>query len=227
MRSDERLVIPFWVKALGGVGVIVIAAAIAFAVFEPIQVLPRMRLAPGYAFTAQDGSTFTSESVRGSVTLYTFAPLDCDDCDELDETMRTVASRVASEIDLDDASFRLATVVLDPDADLDEVGLAAERAGADPSSWVFLSGDETMLRTVVGSGFQRYYEPNGDDIRYDPGFVLTDGNGIVRGDYRYSTLADDSDKLVRHIGILASEIRNSNGPTSVAYEAAHLFLCYP
>ena len=59
------------------------------------------------------------------------------------------------------------------------------------------------------------------------GFLLVDGNGVLRGDYRYQTLADDADKLVRHIGLLGAEIRNSDGASAVAYEAAHLFLCYP
>ena len=60
-----------------------------------------------------------------------------------------------------------------------------------------------------------------------PGYILVDGSGVVRGDYRYQTLADDGDKLVRHIDILASELRYADGSAAVAYEAAHLFLCYP
>ena len=227
MSTDERLVIPVWVKAMGVVTTLVIGAAIWFAVFEPIQVLPRMRLAPGYSLGAQDGSTFTSETVRGSVTLYTFAPLDCEGCDAVDDTMQTVARRVDAEVDLGETALQLVTVVLDAGTPVDRLRLAADRAGADGPDWVFVSGDETTLRNVVGAGFQRFFVPDADTIGDDPGFVLVDGNGIVRGDYRYSTLADDADKLVRHIDILATELRNSSGPASVAYEAAHLFLCYP
>jgi protein SCO1/2 len=68
--------------------------------------------------------------------------------------------------------------------------------------------------------------PDGS-IGFDPGFVIVDGWGVIRGDYRYQTLSDDADKLTRHLGLLATEIRYASGPGAIAYEAAHLFLCYP
>ena len=60
-----------------------------------------------------------------------------------------------------------------------------------------------------------------------PGTCSADGTGVIRGEYRYQTLASDADKLVHHVDILAAEVRNASGATAVAYEAAHLFLCYP
>ena len=229
VASDELFTIPRWLKVLGGLFALFIAAAIAFAVFEPIQVLPRIRLGPGYAMVGHDGSTFTSETVRGSVTLYTFVPLECgEQCDTIDQTMRDVRSGVASDVDLGDTDFRLVTISLEPVTESADLAAAAERAGADGNSWTWIGGDEAALRTVVGAGFRRFYEPQDDGaIRFDPGFVLVDGGGIVRGEYRYQTLADDSDKLIRHIDILADELRYADGATAVAYEAAHLFLCYP
>lgn len=227
--ADERLVIPRWIKAAAVAFVLFIAAAIAFAVFEPLQVLPRLRLAPGYALTDQDGESFTSETVRGSVTLYAFTALDCGpQCDGIEETMRTVQRRVDGEIDLGDIDMRLVSIVLDPDSRPGDLAAAAGRSGADGASWAWVGGDDETLRIVVGAGFQRYYESDqGTDVDFDPGFVLVDGAGIVRGDYRYQTLADDSDKLVRHIDILSGELRHSSGAAGAAYEAAHLFLCYP
>ena len=43
----------------------------------------------------------------------------------------------------------------------------------------------------------------------------------------FRRLASDADRITRHIGVLAEEIRNSHGVASFAYEAAHVFLCYP
>jgi protein SCO1/2 len=81
---------------------------------------------------------------------------------------------------------------------------------------------------VVGSGFGAFFEEQEDgSFRFDPTFVLVDGWGVVRGQYRYQTQVSDADKLVRHIGILGEELRNSKGVASLAYEAAHLFMCYP
>ena len=50
---------------------------------------------------------------------------------------------------------------------------------------------------------------------------------MIRGEYRYQTNASDADKIVRHLDVLGEEVRNSHGAASLAYEAAHFFLCYP
>ena len=208
---------------------IIVGAALAFAVFEPIQVLPRIRLAPGYALVGSDGATVTSEDGRGAVTLYSFAPTDCDDrCEQAFATLARVQERMGSEIDLGDTEFRIVTIALDGVDDPAALAVAAQRSGADGARWQWLGGDESRIRSVVGTGFRRYFEQADDGgIDFDPAFVLVDGHGLVRGEYRYQTLADDDDKFIRHAEILADEIRNAEGPTALAYEAAHLFLCYP
>lgn len=216
-------------KFAGGLFGVLIVAAIAFAVFEPIQVLPRIRLAPGYALAGADGEVVTSEGARGEVTLYTFAPTDCGDrCDEMFRTMREVGARIDAEVDLAETDFQLVTIALDPIESSDTLAAAARASGADGDTWRWLGGDEASIRNIVGAGFGRYYETSADgDITFDPGYVLVDGLGVVRGDYRYQTLAEDADKLLRHVQILGEEIRYADGAAAVAYEAAHLFLCYP
>lgn len=228
-QADEVLVIPRWLKLAAAGFLTVIAAAMAFAIFEPIQVLPRIRVAPGYALTAEDGTMLTSESARGSVTLYSFAPTECPKrCAEVFETMRIVQARVDDEIDLGETDFRLVTIALDAVPGPEQLASAASESGADGEIWRWVGGDKAQIRNVIGAGFQRFYQLHDDGtIDFDPGFVLVDGNGVIRGEYRYQTLADDADKFVRHIQILAEEIRYAQGPTAVAYEAAHLFLCYP
>jgi protein SCO1/2 len=235
----DTFVVPRWAKVGAGLFAVVVAAAMAFAIFEPIQVLPRIRLAPGYALAGDDGATVTSEMARGDITLYTFAPTDCgSNCDEVFATMDEVGQRVSGEVDLGTVDFRRITIALDADPTAEALAGAASRSGADGDSWRWLGGDETVVRNVVGSGFRRFYETNetddaaeaadsGSTIRFDPGFVLVDGGGVIRGEYRYQTIASDADKLVHHIDILAAEARNAHGATAVAYEAAHLFLCYP
>lgn len=202
----------------------------AFAAFEPIQVLPRMHLAPGYAATDQSGQVVTSEDSRGAVTLYTFAWAGCgEECESLDDTMRTVRDRVAAEVDLGETPFRLVTMSFDPARD-DPAALAAAAAesGADGDVWRWAAPDAAIARTVIGSGFRAFFEQQDDgDFRFDPVFVLVDGWGVVRGEYRYATLAGTDDRIVRHVDILGQELRNSSGVRSLAYEAAHLFLCYP
>lgn len=227
--EDEVLRIPGWVKAGAATLATVIVAAMAFAIFEPIQVLPRIRLAPGYGLVATDGSFVTSEDARGAVTLYSFAPTGCDDrCESMFSTLAEVSDRIDDEVDLGETDFRIITIALDGGGDTGALAAAAERSGADGLRWRWVGADDTSTRTVVADGFRRWYEVEPDgEIDFDPAFVLVDGNGLIRGDYRYQTLADDADKLVRHAEILAEEIRYAEGPAAVAYEAAHLFLCYP
>jgi len=203
--------------------IVVAIAAMAFAVFQPVQVLPRLRLAPGYTLVDQTGSTVTSEDGRGTITLYTFLPLECDErCDDVVATMGQVRRRVATEVDLGPADFRLVTIVLDADAAVADVSAAAEMAGAG-AEWVWLGATERQLENVVGLGFRRSADPSA----FRPSFAIVDGAGLVRGEYRYETSTSDADKLVRHVGVLGSELRNRSRFNSFVYEAAHAFQCYP
>jgi len=208
---------------------LIILAAIGFAVFEPIQVLPRIRLAPGYLLVDQSAETITSEDVRGDIVLYNFGYSGCGDaCASMNDTMREIQSRL-DEVDVGDTDIRFVTVSFDSDTDTPEV-LAeyAAEVGADPDLWSFATGDPVHLQNVVKAGFEAYYERQDDGtFIFDPIFILVDGWGVIRGEYRYRTSASDSDKIVRHLDILGEEIRNSRGAASLAYEAAHFFLCYP
>lgn len=203
--------------------VLLALAAMAFAVFQPVQVLPRVRLAPGYALVDQTGSTVTSEDGRGTISLYTFVPLDCGPgCDDVTETMRQVRRRVDTEVDLGPADFRLVTIVLDADPDVPDLRAAADAAGAG-EDWVWLGASQRQLDNVVRLGFRRSADP----VTFRPSYAIVDGAGLVRGEYRYRTLTGDADKLVRHIGVLGSELRNRSRFNSFVYEAAHAFQCYP
>lgn len=209
--------------------VLIIAAAVAFAVFEPIQVLPRIRIAPGYLLVNQDAQTITSEDARGSIVLYNFTYSGCgDECAAMESTMQEIQSRL-DEVDTGDAEVKFITVSIDPENDTPETLRAhAAELGADTSFWQFASGDPGHLENVVKAGFEVYYQQNSNgDFTLAPVFILVDGWGVIRGEYRYQTSASDADKIVHHLDILGEEVRNSHGAASLAYEAAHFFLCYP
>ncbi len=227
--GSERLVIPLWLKVTACLVGVLIVAALAFVIVEPIQVLPRIGLAPGYALQDDRGEVITSEDARGALTLYTFVPAHCDErCDDINATMAELAARVPAEVELDDITFQLVTIALDSPSDEGLVA-ASDASGADGSRWRWASGDQATLKTVVGAGFGRFFEVDetSGEVEFDPAYVLVDGWGVVRGEYRYQTIANDADKIVSHVGILVDEIRYSGGAAGVAYEAAHLFLCYP
>jgi protein SCO1/2 len=179
--------------------------------------------------TDQSGSAFTSEDGRGAVTLYTFTHGDCvEECSATNETMAEIAARAADEVDMAALDLRLVSVSFDADSDGDRLGDLAEAAGADGELWRYTALAPEHVETVVGSGFRVYVDELDDGgFEFDQTFVLVDGWGVIRGEYQYATLASDADRIIRHIGVLEEEIRNSHGVASFAYEAAHVFLCYP
>ena len=85
----------------------------------------------------------------------------------------------------------------------------------------------------MGGGFGVYFTQNDDhnpagdeaSITLEQRFLLVDGWGIVRAEYRYDTF--NVDRAMKDLECLAAETRNSQGVASLAYEAAHLFRCYP
>ncbi len=212
----------------GFLGLLVVGA-IAFKVFQPVQVVPRIRIAPGFSLTHQDNERLTNEDLRGQFVLYNFIYTGCPEpCNNLNQTMQEIQARLG-EVELGDIPVKFVTISFDPENDTPEVLAAyANNQGADPSQWHFATtNDPALLKTIIGGGFEAYYNQKEDGtFIFDPKFVLVDGWGIIRGEYRYQTTTPDADRILRHIGVLAEEVRNSQGAATLAYEAAHYFLCY-
>ncbi|MFM8322811.1 MAG: SCO family protein [Chloroflexota bacterium] len=236
--SENQTVLPDqsnpWPRRLmiagGALMAVILLGAMAFKIFQPIQVLPRIRLAPGFSWTDQDGQRLTNEDLRGKLVLYTFFYTHCppEACAAQNRVMGDVQRRLG-ELEQAGVPVRLVSVSVDTERDTPQaLSEYARAAGADPQVWRFASaGDPRLLKTVVGGGFEVFYQPQPDGaFQLDPVFVLVDGWGLVRGEYRYTTLSPESDRIIRHLGVLIDEVQNSSGANRLAYEAAHLFLCY-
>ncbi len=212
----------------GLIGLLVVSA-LAFKIFQPVQVVPRIRLAPGFSLITQEGERLTNEDLRGQFVVYNFIYTGCPEpCNNLNSTMREIQIRL-DEVDLADIPVKFVTISFDPENDSHEV-LAdyAEAQGADSEVWIFATtNDPVKLKAIIGGGFEAYYDQKEDGtFTFDPKFVLVDGWGIIRGEYRYQTMTPDADRILRHIGVMAEEVINSQGAATLAYEAAHYFLCY-
>jgi protein SCO1 len=208
-------------------GLMAVFVAVAFfAIAQPVRVLPRMALAPGYALVDQNGERLTSEDLRGNIVVYTFLHAGCGDaCAEMNRTMRELAEQVG-DLDTGGVPLRLVTISVDPEHDTpDHLRSAAPALGADGERWRFVTGDAATVKQVIGGGFGVFYEarPEGG-VRFDPAFVLVDGWGITRANNRVGI--PGAEVLAGQIRLLANEIRASTGVARYAYEAAHLFSCY-
>lgn len=217
-----------WKIGLISFAAVVFLSVAAFVIFQPVQVLPRVRLAPGFTLTDQAGERITSEDLRGKFVLYSFGYTNCPPpCGDIDTTMQTIQQRLG-EVELYGNEVELVTISVDPERDTTEaLATHAANVGAE-EGWRFATTeDQTWLKDIVGGGFHTFYEEKDDGaFILDPAFVLVDGDGIIRNEYRYKTISPDADRIVRHLGVLAQEVENSIGAASLAYEAAHLFLCY-
>lgn len=200
---------------------------IAFATLRPILVLPRITLAPGYTLTDQDGNRLTNEDMRGKIVLYNFTYSRCEPpCPQTSAVMRQVQARLP-EIESYGIPVELVTISIDPDHDTPQVLHAyAQKLDADQESWRFVTGPVDRLRWIIGGGFGFYFDHKEDDrIVFDPGFILVDGLGITRAEYR--SAEPDVERLLQGVQLIAEEVEKSSGANKVAYEAAHLFMCYP
>jgi protein SCO1/2 len=142
--------------------------------------------------------------------------------------MKAIQDRV-DEVETYDLPVEFVTISFDSTYDTPQVLKAyAEEIGADTSTWHFLtSEDPQQIRRVVGAGFQVYYkEKSPGDFEFIPTMILVDGWGIVRGIYNDRIYVADTDRILSHINVIASEAAFSKGANKLGYSAAHLFLCY-
>jgi len=142
--------------------------------------------------------------------------------------MQEVQSRIG-EAELGGIPMKFVTISFDPGYDTPErLKAYGENQQADFEQWIFATTQNTdLLKQIIGAGFEAFYnQDESGSFTFDSKFVLVDGWGIIRGEYRYQTLTPETDRIIRHIGVLANEVKNSQGTATLAYEAAHFFLCY-
>ena len=206
--------------------ILFVGLVLGFVIFQPLQVLPRITLAPGFSFTDYNGQRLTNEDLRGKIVLYTFTYTTCqDDCAQSGAIMQAVQAELAQR--QLSVPVELVTISFDPENDTAQrLAAYAAQYEADPTRWHIVTGEAVPLKQVIGGGFTTYYTPNNNKaFDFDPAFILVDGWGIMRAEYRTAT--PSVDLILRDIELVVSEALNSQGAARYAYEAAHLFLCYP
>jgi protein SCO1 len=199
--------------ALSALTLLFAALTVAFALFKPIVVLPRSDIAPGYSLRDSAGRVVSNETLRGSLVLYHINAEGCTVCEPGATVMRQLAARFATTTP--DVTISLVTIDVGP-----QPALHGDQTGTR-----VLSGDTKSLKRAVGAGFRVFYETNAGATVIDPALILVDGLGVKRAEYR--TPNPDLSDIERDLALLIDETRNSTGWARYAYEAAHLFLCYP
>ena len=217
---------PSWLWLFLPFAIVGLSVAV-FVIIQPITVLPRITLAPGFHLLNAQGERVGNEDLRGMITLYSFSYTDCDTmCTQSADQIAKVRDGLNGRLT---TPLSFITISLTPEKDTPEqlqTFTAAFTSNNNAIQWQWLTGDAQRVRATVGGGFDLYYttQPNGS-VKFQPRYVLVDKAGVIRA--RYFTAEPDNDLLVRDIHYLTQEAENSAGAQTVAYEAAHLFLCYP
>jgi len=162
----------------------------------------RIAPAPDFSFTAQDGRTFGLKDLHDKVWIATFIFTRCaGPCPVISRHMAEL-NRVLA----DKADVRLVSFTVDPEHDTPEVLSGyGEALGADPTRWVFLTGQQKELEHVIVKGM---LQPLGKDREGVPmhstQFVVVDREGYIR---HYRSLEDAGivENLVTDVGALLSE----------------------
>lgn len=165
--------------------------------------IPTLGEVPEFALTNQSGVTVTQEVFRGGISVVDFIFTSCT------SICPVMSGRMAylQEILDDRERIRFVSVSVDPERDTPAVLTEyAERYGADPWRWTFLTGDRAVIYDLTRRGFHLGLETEGsEEIIHSQKFVLVDGELRIRG-YYDSEDDDAMHRLVEDAETLSQEI---------------------
>ncbi len=208
----SRVLLP----VLGGVGVMGIALALMLpppwkrVAKPPIQRPATSEEAgirfplPDFTFTERGGKPFGKCDLEGKVWVASFVFTRCTGpCPSVSATMTRLQTElnVAAEPDL-----RLVTFTVDPGRDgVKELAKYADKFRADPAKWLFLTGPEAELHTLLNKSFKVQAGPTtnphpgeGQEFDHSTRLAVVDRAGNVRGyfdGYRGPNDPDDANYL--------------------------------
>src|SRR5437667_10232129 len=140
-----------------------------------------------FALTERNGRIVTRADLDGKVWVASFVFTCCaGPCPQISGTMAELHRDVSGEPDV-----RLVTFTVDPERDTPVVlKQYAERYGADPERWLFLTGEQKALYALIEKSFLLGVRQNegkdrtpGNEVTHSTRLVLVDRRGHVRGFY--------------------------------------------
>ena len=136
-------------------GLVAVLAVAGFGRLRAADTLEVFGEAPGFAgLLDQDERPTRAAEFRGKIVVANFIYTSCTDiCPLLSARMRQLQERLRQE-HLLGSQVQLLSFSVDPSRDTPEVLRAyAERNGADPVAWRFLTGPEDQLIPLIVEGF--------------------------------------------------------------------------
>jgi protein SCO1/2/putative membrane protein len=134
-----------------------------------------------FSLTERNGETVSRDDLLGKVWIASFVLVRCPDgkCPQVTQTMRRLQDDLAGRRDV-----VLVTFTVDPDRDTpDELNRYADAHGADPQRWLFLTGSEETIDTLMRSFYYRAGPPKKGDLSHSQRLAVIDRQGQIRGYY--------------------------------------------
>jgi len=173
------------------------------------NVLPKKLLVPNFGLMERSGKNITNHDLAGKIYVADFIYTTCPGpCPLVTANMAKVQAAVA-----DDPHVQLVTFTVDPQTDTPGVlATYANKYGADPNRWWFLTGPEKPLYDLIQNGFYQSVEDNRGKppedgqftITHSTSFVLVDADGYIRNWYD-ATGVDGRAELLKGIKTLEEE----------------------
>ena len=173
--------------------------------FARAESLPKIKPAPEFALTNQEGKRLALKELRGKVLAITFIFASCaDTCPLLTAKMAGIQNRLGSDFG---SKVYFVSISVDPERDTPEVlKRYAEAHKANPAGWAFLTGTPPEIReTAKRYGIYSKKTTRGD---VDHTFLtsLVDQNGTMR--VQYMGVQFKPDEMLRDIQSLVKEARS-------------------
>jgi protein SCO1 len=174
---------------------VIFVAAVVPAVIGPTllcrtedPVLERYGALPPFKLVDESGAEVTEDALRGHPTIIDFIFTRCESiCPTLSLRMQRIAERTADKRGL---PIKLLSISVDPQYDTPaRLRTYAERFGADPRRWKFVTGDPAQIKALVEGplmssmlleGLTTSGAPN---ISHSGYFFLVDAQLEIRGMY--------------------------------------------
>ena len=150
---------------------------------------------PAFSLTERSGKSVTLRDLGGQVWVANFMYTSCEDtCPLQSAVLAKLQSQWGPHADL-----KVVSITVDPERDTPAVlSRYADRFGADPDRWFFLTGPKAAIYRLAQEGFHLSATPatgtqGGDGLEFvhSSRFVLVDGQARIRGYYQ----SDDPEAL--------------------------------
>jgi protein SCO1 len=168
------------------------------------QRLSKIKPAPEFSLTNQDGKRITLKDLRGKVLAITFIFASCvDTCPLLTAKMAGIQNHLGGSFG---PQVNFVSITVDPERDTPEVlRRYAERHQANTAGWFFLTGTPPEIREVA-KRYGIYYKktPRGD-VNHTFLTSIVDQNGTLR--VQYMGVKFNPDEMLRDLKSLIKEAK--------------------